>query len=215
MAITWPDIPNTEDNALHTYFTEMQTILKKTIDSMTTTSKDDISSQISSSISSAIPRGVIVAWSGAIVDIPSGWALCNGENDTPDFRDKFIIAAGGSYAVAATGGSSSATTAGTVGGTALTVAQLPVHSHVQQHRANASYAYPEGWDGAVNGNDSIWTGDLTLGASGYFQTGGSNNRTNFTSTMDAGSGSTHTHTLTMNSTSILPPYYALAWIMKL
>ncbi len=208
MVITWPDIPNTEDITLHTYFTEMQTILKKTIDSMSTTSKDDISSQISSSISSAIPKGVIVAWSGAIADIPSGWALCNGEHDTPDFRDKFIIAAGGSYAVAATGGSSSVTTAGTVGGTALTVAQLPVHSHVQQHNADASHAYPEGWDGAVNGNNSNWTG-------GYFQTGGSNKRTNFTSTMNAGSGSTHTHTLTMNSTSILPPYYALAWIMKL
>lgn len=194
MAITWPDIPNTEDIALHTYFTEMQTILKKTIDSMSTTSKDDISSQISSSISSAVPKGVIVAWSGAIADIPSGWALCNGEHDTPDFRDKFIVAAGGTYSVAATGGSSSATVSGTVGGTAITVKQMPSHSHT--------------WSGAGSATSTSmfsFRDDPTAGSPvmGTY------------STSAQGSGATHTHSLTMNSTSILPPYYALAWIMKL
>lgn len=47
---------------------------------------------------------MIVIWSGAIVDIPAGWALCNGANGTPDLRDKFIVGAGTTYAVGAAGG---------------------------------------------------------------------------------------------------------------
>jgi len=38
-------------------------------------------------------KGVIVMWSGAIADIPTGWALCNGSNDTPDLRDRFVVCA--------------------------------------------------------------------------------------------------------------------------
>lgn len=41
-------------------------------------------------------------WSGTTV--PTGWALCNGSNGTPDLRDRFIVGAGSSYAVGATGG---------------------------------------------------------------------------------------------------------------
>ena len=51
-----------------------------------------------------IPSGIISMWSGATSEIPTGWALCNGENGTPDLRDKFIIGAGGNYEVGATGG---------------------------------------------------------------------------------------------------------------
>lgn len=39
---------------------------------------------------------IIVIWSGAVVDIPAGWALCDGNNGTPDLRDKLVIGAGGS-----------------------------------------------------------------------------------------------------------------------
>lgn len=42
-------------------------------------------------------QGIIVLWSGAVVNIPSGWKLCDGNNYTPDLRDKFIIGAGGTY----------------------------------------------------------------------------------------------------------------------
>lgn len=41
----------------------------------------------------SIPRGVIVLWSGAIISIPGGWALCDGTGGTPDLRDKFIVGA--------------------------------------------------------------------------------------------------------------------------
>ncbi|MCB9186954.1 MAG: tail fiber protein [Flavobacteriales bacterium] len=40
---------------------------------------------------SNVPVGGIIMWSGTIASIPSGWALCNGANGTPDLTDKFII----------------------------------------------------------------------------------------------------------------------------
>ena len=48
--------------------------------------------------------GMILAWSGAILDIPSGWVICDGTNSTPDLTDKFLYGAGGTKAVDATGG---------------------------------------------------------------------------------------------------------------
>lgn len=52
-----------------------------------------------------VPLGGIIEWSGAIVDIPTGWQLCDGTNGTPDLRGRFIIGAGGSEAVNEVGGS--------------------------------------------------------------------------------------------------------------
>jgi hypothetical protein len=34
-----------------------------------------------------VPPGGIIMWSGAIDDIPVGWALCDGSNGTPDLSD--------------------------------------------------------------------------------------------------------------------------------
>ena len=41
-----------------------------------------------------VPVGSIVMWSGAVEDIPSGWALCDGTVGTPDLRDRFVVGAG-------------------------------------------------------------------------------------------------------------------------
>ena len=54
----------------------------------------------------AVPAKVIVMWSGSVDAIPEGWALCNGNDGTPDLRDRFIISAGTAF---------TAGTAGTVG----------------------------------------------------------------------------------------------------
>ena len=55
-----------------------------------------------------IPAGGIIMWSGATNNIPSGWALCDGSNGTPNLQDKFLVGAGSGYAVGATGGSADA-----------------------------------------------------------------------------------------------------------
>ena len=48
--------------------------------------------------------GMIMLWYGSIATIPSGWALCDGNNNTPDLRLKFVCGAGGAKAVDDTGG---------------------------------------------------------------------------------------------------------------
>ena len=52
----------------------------------------------------AFRKGMIQLWSGAIADIPSGWALCDGTNGTPNLQNNFVVGAGDSYVVDATGG---------------------------------------------------------------------------------------------------------------
>ena len=49
--------------------------------------------------------GMILQWSGAIVDIPDGWFLCDGSNDTPDLRNQFVVGAGDTYNPDDSGGS--------------------------------------------------------------------------------------------------------------
>ena len=61
--------------------------------------------------------GMIILWSGSTSNIPSGWVLCNGSNSTPDLRDRFVIGAGNSYSVGATGGSTTDSVNVTVSGT--------------------------------------------------------------------------------------------------
>jgi len=67
-----------------------------------------------------LPTGLICMWSGAIIDIPTGWNLCDGGGGRPDLRDKFIIGAGSTYNPADTGGESTHT---------LTKAEMPAHTH--------------------------------------------------------------------------------------
>ena len=76
-------------------------------------------------LSAAVPTGMIMMWSGASNAIPSGYVLCDGTNSTPDLRNRFIVGAGSSYAVNATGGASSVT---------LTVAQIPAHTHTYEDK---------------------------------------------------------------------------------
>lgn len=65
-----------------------------------------------------IPPGVILAYGGET--IPIGWAICDGQNGTPDLRGRFILGSNDEYVVGSTGGSESH---------ALTIDELPQHSH--------------------------------------------------------------------------------------
>jgi microcystin-dependent protein len=38
-----------------------------------------------------LPVGGIMIWSGSIRGIPTGWVLCDGSNETPDLRGKFVV----------------------------------------------------------------------------------------------------------------------------
>lgn len=134
---------------------------------------------------SGTPSRIIAEWTDAIEDIPSGWALCDGKNGTPDLRGKFIVGAGGAYAPGATGGAASATVTVTVGATTLSTAQMPSHSHSGVMLSSGSLGWSSG-DGMGYGN-----------------------------TANAGGGGSHTHSGSSGSVATLPPFYALCYIMKL
>ena len=88
---------------------------------------------------STFPVGGIVMWAGSTV--PSGWALCDGQNGTPNLIDKFIM---GATASGATGGANSKT---------LTTNEIPAHnhpagtigaSHVHTFAGSGSHSHPAG-----------------------------------------------------------------------
>ena len=54
--------------------------------------------------STSLPQGSIIPWYGNKADIPEGFALCDGQNGTPDLRDRFLVGAGSTYSLGAKGG---------------------------------------------------------------------------------------------------------------
>lgn len=50
--------------------------------------------------------GMIMLWYGAVVDIPTGWTLCDGNNGSPNLTNQFVLGAGGVFPPDASGGSS-------------------------------------------------------------------------------------------------------------
>jgi microcystin-dependent protein len=177
----------------------------------------------SSASGGAFVTGMILLWSGSIASIPSGWALCNGTSGTPDLRDRFVVGAGNTYAVGATGGSTTRS---------LIEANLPSHTHTFSGTGTSSNASGT-TTGAISFDFLSNFGCISNvpSASGAFSasTGRSNRPQGAAGT---GSNTTlnlnvtaHTHSTTISGTtgggsgtstafSILPPYYALAYIMK-
>ena len=150
-----------------------------------------------------VPSGGIIMWSGAENLIGSssaggtgpGWVMCNGGNNTPDLRNRFIVGAGvgGSYAVNAQGGADSVT---------LNSSQMPSHyhnafvsgnvGHLRNTSNLSSTNYPASGTGPSHLNEAY-----NISASGA--------QPNVGRTSSTGSSSSHENR---------PPYYALCFIMK-
>ena len=79
-----------------------------------------------------VPIGGIIMWSGQENEIPTGWALCNGENGTPNLLNRFIVGAGtgGSYKVDDKGGFERVT---------LSERQIPPHQHTYTFRRGSMW----------------------------------------------------------------------------
>jgi hypothetical protein len=142
------------------------------------------------STGTTIPTGMISLWYGSIGSVPLGWYLCDGTNGTPDLRDRFVVGAGTTYSVAATGGS--------------TDAIVVSHTHI----ATSVVTDP--------GHLHTDTGVQQVNS----QTG-SNNTQTFTDTHNTGTATTGITVATTNASAgtsgtnaNLPPYYALAYVMK-
>jgi hypothetical protein len=172
-----------------------------------------INNQIGGDVGGSIPEGGIIMWYGYV--IPKDWALCDGNNGTPDLTDRFII---GSYlsptqdnnGAFGPGGNLSPTSS-----TSITVGvnNLPKHTHGLTNLSTSSAGdhthTVESYDGRTENNDGA--GDRTDVA----RAGGS--RT--TSTAGA-----HTHTISgtiddggfANQPITMDPkkYFKLAYIMR-
>jgi len=62
-----------------------------------------------------VPVGTIVAYSGTIAGIPSGWTLCDGTGGTPNLSDHFVIGEDATYTYDTSGGASTSAIGGVSG----------------------------------------------------------------------------------------------------
>lgn len=67
-----------------------------------------------------VPVGGIIMWNKTTLPDNVHWAICDGENGTPDLRDRFIVGAGNGYKIGDKGGANEVK---------LTLEQMPSHSH--------------------------------------------------------------------------------------
>jgi hypothetical protein len=175
-----------------------------------------------------VPVGIIVIWSGATGAIPTGWQLCNGTNGTIDLRDKFVVGAGSTYAVGATGGGAvnlAHTHTPTAGATANNNAGWTDHDHTiaattdsgsHDHTLTATSGASNtsnNWDAAANATwSAIGTHTHDVASVGLSTHSHANPNT------DVG-GVSHSHSIAATASSLLtaypPPYYALCYIQRL
>ena len=137
--------------------------------------------------SGVIPSGGIIMWSGAANAIPNGWVLCDGQSSTPDLRNRFVIGAGDTFAVDATGGSANAVVVEhthTLTDPGHTHSYSRAESIVQGSAETSSQQQKHNIDYGTNTTQSEFTG-ITVDSQG--ESGTDKN---------------------------LPPYYALCYIMK-
>ena len=160
---------------------------------------------------SVFPAGMIVLWSGATDSVPTGWVLCDGQNNTPDLRNKFVVGAGETYAVGTTGGSTNVT---------LGSANLPSHTHTYSGTTSSKTL-----TGSITNISEVFSAHGST--TGVFSKGSSSSGRTPQNTDTSGTGKitfngTHSHTYSGTTAAtgsgsafdIIPPYYALAYIMK-
>lgn len=151
-----------------------------------------------STTTSEIPDYTIVMYYGTVA--PSGWAICDGTNGTPDLRGKFIIGAGTSsetgttYQFSTTGGDESIT---------LTVNQLAPHTHSFQ-----DYAFPKNYDMSDSGQ--VYDGTIEIVTSNVVKHS-ENGTYMWYVTHDTLGVNDLT---TQEPIDIMPPYTVLNYIMK-
>jgi hypothetical protein len=142
---------------------------------------------VQSAVGTTIPTGLISLWYGAIGSVPAGWYLCDGANGTPDLRDKFVVGAGSTYSVAAVGG-----TADAVVVTHNHTATVTDPGHFHTDSANTFTPFP--WNGTGTRQAQYVAANTATATTGITVANAS-----------AGVSGTNAN---------LPPYYALAYVMK-
>jgi len=152
--------------------------------------------------------GMIMMWSGTIATIPSGWLLCNGSNSTPDLRDKFIIGASADSGGAAKTNVTASYTQ--TGGTKDAIVVSHTHTGTSTVTDPQHNHTPQTLGSAQAGSDN---GGAPVDASTGYGTGRTSSVTSSSSTGITVATSISTEG-SSGTNQNLPPYYALAFIMK-
>lgn len=134
----------------------------------------------------AMPTYGGIFWTQSIASIPAGWYICDGANGTPDLIDKFIVCAGGTYAVHDEGGEATHT---------LLISEIPPVAH-KDHTHTFTTGVPSGDLHFAN------LGDENEPFNGDTHT---HSGTTADASAEAGGGGAHNN---------LPPFHALPIIMK-
>jgi len=173
-------------------------------------------------VDTSIPIGGIIMWSGTIASIPTNWRLCDGSNGTPNLTNRFVIGASIDTATTGTGGSSGVTKAHTnieetnllTGGSKDAVVVSHNHSGYTNGGTNDG-AHSHSTVTAPGGVNTV--GNYAGGLSNSIIFGSGQAIINATLSVSS-SGSGHYHAISTDGVSgtnkNLPPYYALAFIMR-
>ncbi|MDE1494610.1 phage tail protein [Xenorhabdus bovienii] len=187
-----------------------------------------------------LPKGMIVMFSGSTV--PQGWALCDGNNGTPNLIDRFIL--GGKISdinsknnvILSGSGNSKKCNKNSdnkvvsvnvkIKDTTLTLSQMPKH----EHSGGMAYHNSTGFrNGYYKTDENSYQLDNRL-ENGYMSNNAFTPRSlisydnknpyyPYTSSKGDGKGHSHGADATANAhnhiTDIIPPYYILAFIIKL
>lgn len=140
--------------------------------------------------------GEIKMWYGAINEIPPGFALCNGQNGTPDMRGRFPVGAGATYELGDTGGNNTV---------ALSSSQMPAHKHVileagvHDHTAETGNA-GEHAHAASSSNAGTHTHNITVNTAGaHSHTGNTSAAGGHSHSASTGTAGSHNHSGTANT----------------
>ena len=177
--------------------------------------KLDVAGEVRSTVDGTefymVPKGGIIMWSGPIAEIPTGWALCDGTQGTPDLQGRFVVGYNSEdmdYDII-----------GNIGGEKahqLTKEEIPIHEHSIDHDHP-----PFTISGGAHGH-TIETGNYGTSGESIVENADGRSSDNHVS------GGSHSHTVNVPNLSGYsgsvgsdqphenrPPYYVLAYIMKL
>lgn len=164
----------------------------------------------------SLPTGCILMWHGLLANIPAGFVLCDGQNGTPDLRDKFVKGAAAAANPGTTGGALTHTHSDHASHT-HTYSEIvnhthpvtdPGHTHLTQRYptatgASSGFTIDTSMSGTLADNTlptkTATTGITTANPAGGVATG-----------TTAGPGAALTH----NSPNHEPPFFCVAFIMK-
>ena len=148
-----------------------------------------------------VPKGIIVAWGSDI--IPEGWAICDGTNDTPDLRGKFVLSSG-QQLLNTSGGTTT---------TMLSIENIPPHNHTLSSTSIDKVLNPQAQTCVYNDGESGGKNAY------YYETNGWTGVFYSLTTIQQEFNSAYATTIVNRNTqlpiSIMPPYYVLIYIIKI